>query len=366
MKGVRRPADPAAAGPAVRHQRAGRRGAGQAVPPGDFAGSAVRAFLAGLESPGTLTVAVIEDAHWAGEATIDLLSFLGRRPSRKSAILLVSYRSDRYPGGQAAAVGGPGGPGPAGGRMPGPRDLVAQGTCERFPARAGPDGGGGRDRAAPEGRAAQPPAGGAGRPGDADPAVLAHHAEGRRMSGPSRGTPRRWPGARPRWERTGRRRHSTKPRRRRAGARARRTAAGPGAGQPRPERDRARPGGQRPGRPGPDRAGAAGCVERGPAGGGRPGVLQPPGGLHPPAPARGGGPCYAEGMACCQDRELGVFGMCLLGWRAETLLLGQWGEGRALLAEACPAGRSPGGCSSPRGGPDGHRDPRLRVTGGPA
>lgn len=178
MKGVRRPADPAAAGPAVRHQRAGRRGAGQAVPPGDFAGSAVRAFLAGLESPGTLTVAVIEDAHWAGEATIDLLSFLGRRPSRKSAILLVSYRSDRYPGGQAAAVGGPGGPGPAGGRMPGPRDLVAQGTCERFPARAGPDGGGGRDRAAPEGRAAQPPAGGAGRPGDADPAVLAHHAEG--------------------------------------------------------------------------------------------------------------------------------------------------------------------------------------------
>src|SRR5262245_55998472 len=39
------------------------------------------AFLAELDSPATLTVAVIEDVHWADEATIDLLSFLGRRLS---------------------------------------------------------------------------------------------------------------------------------------------------------------------------------------------------------------------------------------------------------------------------------------------
>jgi hypothetical protein len=37
------------------------------------------AFLAELDAPGMLTIAVIEDVHWADEATIDLLSFLGRR-----------------------------------------------------------------------------------------------------------------------------------------------------------------------------------------------------------------------------------------------------------------------------------------------
>src|SRR6266581_8691910 len=37
------------------------------------------AFLAEIDSPAALSVAVIEDVHWADEATIDLLSFLGRR-----------------------------------------------------------------------------------------------------------------------------------------------------------------------------------------------------------------------------------------------------------------------------------------------
>src|SRR5215471_19668383 len=36
------------------------------------------AFLAEIHSPGALTVVVIEDVHWADEATIDLLSFVGR------------------------------------------------------------------------------------------------------------------------------------------------------------------------------------------------------------------------------------------------------------------------------------------------
>ena len=52
------------------------------------------AFHAELGSSGPFTVAVIEDLHWADEATSDLLSFLGRRLSRVSALLLVTYRDD--------------------------------------------------------------------------------------------------------------------------------------------------------------------------------------------------------------------------------------------------------------------------------
>src|SRR5215470_10820395 len=52
------------------------------------------AFLAELDSATTFTVAVIEDVHWADEATIDLLSFAGRRLGRIPAVLLVTYRDD--------------------------------------------------------------------------------------------------------------------------------------------------------------------------------------------------------------------------------------------------------------------------------
>jgi DNA-binding CsgD family transcriptional regulator/tetratricopeptide (TPR) repeat protein len=52
------------------------------------------AFLAELDSPAALTVAVIEDVHWADESTIDLLRFVGRRLSRMKALVLVSYRDD--------------------------------------------------------------------------------------------------------------------------------------------------------------------------------------------------------------------------------------------------------------------------------
>ena len=34
------------------------------------------------------------DAHWADEATIDLLSFVGRRLARRRALVLVTYRDD--------------------------------------------------------------------------------------------------------------------------------------------------------------------------------------------------------------------------------------------------------------------------------
>ena len=40
------------------------------------------------------TVVVIEDAHWADEATVDLLAFLRRRVDATRALVLVSYRDD--------------------------------------------------------------------------------------------------------------------------------------------------------------------------------------------------------------------------------------------------------------------------------
>jgi DNA-binding CsgD family transcriptional regulator/tetratricopeptide (TPR) repeat protein len=52
------------------------------------------AFLAELDSSAALTVAVIEDVHWADEATIDLLRFTGRRLGRMKALILVTYRDD--------------------------------------------------------------------------------------------------------------------------------------------------------------------------------------------------------------------------------------------------------------------------------
>lgn len=40
------------------------------------------ALLAELDTHNGLTIVVIEDVHWADEATIDLLSFVGRRLAR--------------------------------------------------------------------------------------------------------------------------------------------------------------------------------------------------------------------------------------------------------------------------------------------
>ncbi|HEX2668698.1 MAG TPA: AAA family ATPase [Gammaproteobacteria bacterium] len=42
--------------------------------------------------PGT--VVVVEDAHWADEATLDLIKFLGRRLQRLAMLLVISYRDD--------------------------------------------------------------------------------------------------------------------------------------------------------------------------------------------------------------------------------------------------------------------------------
>lgn len=49
-------------------------------------------------------LAVIEDAHWADEATVDLLLFLGRRIGPTGAVLVVSYRPDQVLPGSALAL----------------------------------------------------------------------------------------------------------------------------------------------------------------------------------------------------------------------------------------------------------------------
>jgi len=52
------------------------------------------AFLDQLARPPQPRVVVVEDAHWADEATLDLLVFLGRRLERTPAMLIVTYRDD--------------------------------------------------------------------------------------------------------------------------------------------------------------------------------------------------------------------------------------------------------------------------------
>lgn len=52
------------------------------------------AALAELESGRAPTITVIEDVHWADEATLDLLKFLGRRINRINSLLVVTYRDD--------------------------------------------------------------------------------------------------------------------------------------------------------------------------------------------------------------------------------------------------------------------------------
>jgi DNA-binding CsgD family transcriptional regulator/tetratricopeptide (TPR) repeat protein len=52
------------------------------------------ALLRQASDPGTLHVVVIEDLHWADEATIDLLRFLGRRVRNAAMLLIGTYRDD--------------------------------------------------------------------------------------------------------------------------------------------------------------------------------------------------------------------------------------------------------------------------------
>lgn len=51
-------------------------------------------FLDELSSTSALTVVVIEDLHWADEATLDLIRFLSRRLRNTHALVIVTYRDD--------------------------------------------------------------------------------------------------------------------------------------------------------------------------------------------------------------------------------------------------------------------------------
>jgi DNA-binding CsgD family transcriptional regulator/tetratricopeptide (TPR) repeat protein len=53
-----------------------------------------RVLLEQLAPPSLFTVLVIEDAHWADEATTDLIRFLGRRMRESPTMLVVSYRDE--------------------------------------------------------------------------------------------------------------------------------------------------------------------------------------------------------------------------------------------------------------------------------
>ncbi|MGZ9074851.1 MAG: ATP-binding protein [Burkholderiaceae bacterium] len=52
------------------------------------------AVLAELQESRRPTLLVIEDAHWADDATLDLLKFIGRRIDRAPCLLVISYRDD--------------------------------------------------------------------------------------------------------------------------------------------------------------------------------------------------------------------------------------------------------------------------------
>jgi DNA-binding SARP family transcriptional activator/tetratricopeptide (TPR) repeat protein len=53
-----------------------------------------RALLSQVSVPGELNVVVVEDIHWADEATLDLLRYLGRRLRTAPVLLIISYRND--------------------------------------------------------------------------------------------------------------------------------------------------------------------------------------------------------------------------------------------------------------------------------
>ena len=59
---------------------------------GSDRGGLFSALLAELGS--TPTVAVFEDVHWADEATLDALKYLGRRADRTRCLLILTYRED--------------------------------------------------------------------------------------------------------------------------------------------------------------------------------------------------------------------------------------------------------------------------------
>jgi DNA-binding CsgD family transcriptional regulator/tetratricopeptide (TPR) repeat protein len=59
----------------------------------------LQALLADLAECAPYAAVVVEDVHWADEATLDLLRLVGRRVRRTPVLLLVTYRDDEIPSG---------------------------------------------------------------------------------------------------------------------------------------------------------------------------------------------------------------------------------------------------------------------------
>ncbi|BCY13765.1 AAA family ATPase [Actinoplanes sp. L3-i22] len=62
-------------------------------------GRVLETFRAELEWPGHPTVLVVEDVHWADEATLDVLLFLVRRIAALPVVLVLTYRDDEVAAG---------------------------------------------------------------------------------------------------------------------------------------------------------------------------------------------------------------------------------------------------------------------------
>ncbi len=62
------------------------------------------AMLRQVSEPDELNVVVMEDIHWADEATIDLLRFLGRRIRDASVLLIATYRDEGVSAGNSLQV----------------------------------------------------------------------------------------------------------------------------------------------------------------------------------------------------------------------------------------------------------------------
>ena len=64
------------------------------------------ALLAEMSFTQRPAVVVVEDAHWADQASLDVLRTLARRVPELPALLVVSYREEELGGGPPAVAGG--------------------------------------------------------------------------------------------------------------------------------------------------------------------------------------------------------------------------------------------------------------------
>jgi DNA-binding CsgD family transcriptional regulator/tetratricopeptide (TPR) repeat protein len=72
--------------------------------PRDDRGTTSSRFLDGIRAAPRAPVVIVEDIHWADEATLECLAYLGRRVHRTSALVLVTTRDDEIPAGHPVRI----------------------------------------------------------------------------------------------------------------------------------------------------------------------------------------------------------------------------------------------------------------------